>query len=185
MISEGTILEAKKGNSEAFKRIYLEFKNTVWNVALKTTRNRTYAEDVTTEVFVKVFTRIRQFKFKSSFKTWLYRITVNTAFNYLKKEKTRETSPLTEEYGLNNDNPEADETFARKDFIDKLLDRLGGKQRMIITLREIEGLSYEEIAGMLKMKPGTVRINVYRAREKLRAAFKEIGGLRNEVSSNK
>lgn len=173
MITENIILNAGKRDPDAFQRIYLEFKDFVWNIALKTTGNQTHAEDVTSEVFIRLFKNIRKFEFRSSFKTYLYRVTVNTTLNYLKKENRRKTKHLNEDFKELRDCPIKHE-FDEKDLTDKLLSKLDINKRILIVLREIEGLSYDEIARTLNMNLGTVKTNIYRARDRLRKIYEEV-----------
>ncbi len=132
-------------------------------------------EDVTQEAFLKAFRKIGNFDGRSSFYTWLYRITANTAMDWRKKERHRRHAPLPE-------GPEGDDavqsleagpetTVTRRELaarIDTAIAALPDKYREILLLREIEGLSYEEISKELGMSKGTVESRLFRARERLR-----------------
>lgn len=179
LVTEADILKAKGRDLEAFERIYHEFKDFVWNVTLKMAGSPTLAEDITSEVFIRLFKKIKKFQFKSSFKTWFYRLTVNTALNYLDKESRRRTKQLNEDSGYLNKVFNADDEFDNKIIMDILLNRLDDRQRMLIVLREVEGLSYNEITDVLDMNLGTVKTNIYRARDRLKEIYKEV--INNEV----
>lgn len=132
-------------------------------------------EDVTQEAFLKAFRKIGDFDGRSSFYTWLYRIAANTAMDWRKKERHRRHAPLPEGPEGEDAVPSLDagpetattrrELAAR---IDAAIAALPEKYREILLLREIEGLSYEEISKELGMSKGTVESRLFRARERLR-----------------
>ncbi len=174
MITNDIIVSAAKRDSEAFRQIYMEFRDFVWNISITVTSNKTHAEDIASEVFLKLFKNIKKFKFKSSFRSWLYRITINTALNYIDKEKRRQTKHLNEDYkDKEHRMPDPENEIYEKTLTNRLLGKLDAKQRLLLVLREIEGLSYSDISQMLLMNIGTVKTNIYRARDKLREIYKE------------
>lgn len=171
-ISNDLLLQASQGDIPAFEEIYKITSSFVYSVALRTVRNREDAQEITQEVFLKVFKNLKDFKFRSSFKTWVYRITVNTALNFIKKaghDLNRQT-----EYNENMmiENVQAEnpaeillDIQAQKKKVNDLLAALTPEYRVCIILREIQGLSYEEIAQALKTNINTVRSRLKRARE--------------------
>lgn len=167
------ILErACAGDMEAFEQLYKATSSFVYNVALRISRNSADAEEVTQDVFMKIFRNLKGFQFRSSFKTWVYRITVNTSINHYRKfireKKDRvdydsiiESLPsgrLACEDAIQSDN----ETR-----LNVLLETLSTEYKACLVLREIEGLSYREIASTLKIPVNTVRSRLKRAREAL------------------
>ncbi|MFH1415613.1 MAG: RNA polymerase sigma factor [Elusimicrobiota bacterium] len=182
MIPEEVILDAMKKKEYAIERIYEEFSGFVWNIALRTTGNVTLAEDASAEVFVRIFKNIRKFDFRSSFKTWLYRVAVNTTLNLIDREKRRKTLRLNETYDTEfHGDQETEKDLDNKSIVEELLSGLEEKDRMMIILREVENLSYEEIAESLEMNIGTVKTNIYRARERLREIYNRTGGRKDEM----
>ncbi|MBN2406262.1 MAG: sigma-70 family RNA polymerase sigma factor [Elusimicrobia bacterium] len=174
-VPDRTVLDAQRGDLEAMGQIYSAYIDLVWNISLKMTLNRTHAEEAASEVFLRIFRKISKFKFRSSFKTWVYRLTVNTVINYIEKEKRRKTwyideERLEREYGV----PAAQEDPAEKDMCGKLLAGLRQRERMLLILREIEGMSYCDIAEAAGMSIGAVKTGIYRARESLRRAYKSM-----------
>ena len=141
-------------------------------MALRITNNGPDAAEATQDVFMKVYRNLKEFQFRSSLKTWIYRITVNTALNYYKKNLRYaghqvEFDPAVE-YGCATDPAEAlIEQEEKEKIVSDLLNTLVPQQRACIVLREIEGLSYEEIADTLKINLNTVRSRLKRARQKL------------------
>jgi len=179
-ISKNILMRASRGDMEAFEIIYKTASDFVYRTALRITNNRDDAEDVTQEVFIKIYQNLKNFQFRSSFKTWAYRITVNAAINTCKgisKEMDRrddDTSLMDrdmDQYASSQiENPETliDEEDNEKR-IASLLETLNPDQRACIVLREIEGLNYQEISEVLKININTVRSRLKRARETLLA----------------
>jgi RNA polymerase sigma-70 factor, ECF subfamily len=181
-ISEEILTEAAEGDLKSFEIIYRSASGFVYNVAYRIVHNKQDAEELTQEVFLNVYRNLKTFRFQSSFKTWIYRITANCAINYAKKisrEKDRK-----KEYHENL-NPWKAVTESKidsqihKESVGLLLKTLNTDQRMCVVLRNIEGLSYQEIADTLKISINTVRSRLKRAREKLLAMRGEV--IKNEL----
>ncbi len=178
-LSENTIIEASEGNVKSFEEIYRAYSDFVYNVAFRVINNIDEAQEVTQEVFINVYRKLNSFKFKSSFKTWIYRITINTAINFSKK-RSKEQSRIVEFNDQNEFNTTVDsvsekiEEEQHEKVISTLLEALNPDQRACIVLRNIEGLSYQEIAESLNININTVRTRIKRAREKLISLRKEM-----------
>ncbi len=173
-ISPDIIHKSAAGDIQAFAEIYKSASSFVYNVALRTARNREDAQEITQEVFLKVFKNLRDFRFKSSFKTWLYRITVNTALNALKKAAHERRRQFAYHENISAELPtqaEAIETSldhsGQKEQVNKMLETLNPEYRTCIVLREMQGLRYDEIAQVLQININTVRSRLKRAREML------------------
>ena len=182
-ISENIIIEASKGSLESFESIYKVYSGFVYNVAFRVLNNRDEAQEISQEVFLTVYRKLKSFKFKSSFKTWIYRITVNMAINYAKKKsKDRDRTVGYDDSEFNRTINSTDEEIEREQqekVISSLLETLNPDQRVCIVLRSVEGLSYQEIAESLNVNINTVRSRLKRARETLLAKRKEM--VENEV----
>ncbi|MHC4268447.1 MAG: RNA polymerase sigma factor [Planctomycetota bacterium] len=178
-LSENTIIEASKGNVESFEDIYKAYSDFVYNVAFRVVNNMDEAQEVTQEVFITVYRKLESFKFKSSFKTWVYRITINTAINFAKK-RTKDRSRIVEFNDKNEFKTTVDsvsekiEEEQHEKMLSTLLKALNPDQRTCIVLRNIEGLSYQEIAESLNININTVRTRLKRARKKLISLRKEM-----------
>lgn len=181
-IPRDIIEQAQTGNREAFEKIYRLASGFVYSVALRITNNRQEAQEVTQDVFLKVYHNLKYFEFRASFKTWVYRITVNTALNALKRvsrEKNRrqdfESVANTQEAPDSTEKEllQKEEHQEHKARLGSLLQILNPEQRLCIVLREIEGLSYQEIAQALYVNINTVRSRLKRAREALLEASRE------------
>ncbi|MFH1441517.1 MAG: sigma-70 family RNA polymerase sigma factor [Candidatus Omnitrophota bacterium] len=164
--------KASEGDIAAFEEVYKAASSFVYNVALKITRNSAEAEEVTQDVFMKIYHKLKDFDFRSAFKTWLYRITVNTAINQYNKSQ-RDVKDRVDYDGIVESLPGSSSTeknaiqSENEQRLNILLDALSPEHKACLILREIEGLSYEEIAAALKIPVNTVRSRLKRAREAL------------------
>jgi len=167
------ILElAAKGDIGAFEQVYKTTSGFVYNVAWRVTRNSQDAQEVTQDVFMKIYRNLKSFRFRSSFRTWVYRITVNTAINRyhvsLRENKGRTDYDKAEHHiSSAPDEPVHMQQADKKAQLDNLLQQLNPDQKTCIILREIEGLSYQDIAAALKIPVNTVRSRLKRGRETL------------------
>lgn len=169
------IQQSQAGDGQAFGVLIERYKGKVFSLAYGFSRDRATADDLAQEVFIKAYYSLPKFKAESGFGTWLYRIAVNHAKDFLRKDKRRQKEISIEAAGepilaAESRSPEEkhDEEGRRKT-VQAALAGLPEKYRVILTLRDIEGLSYEEISGILKLSPGTVDSRLHRARRKLRA----------------
>lgn len=183
-ISRDIIARASRGDMDAFREIYRKTSVFVYNVALRITNNTEDADEITQDVFMKAYKNLRKFNFLSSFKTWIYRITVNTAINYKKAAEKHVKQRVDYDTVFNTVSVEgtARDNINKQDKkaqISALLSALSPDQRACIALREIEGMNYREIANTLKVNINTVRTRLKRAREKLLSLAKK--GDRDEL----
>lgn len=171
---------AALGDMGAFGEIYKAFSSTVYTIAFNITRNRQDAEEATQDVFVKIYRKLGDFRFRSSFGTWVYRIAMNTAINiYHNRSNYRQKVSSFDEVGdaaipaSDTAKDELDRKIAESN-VQKLLGHLSPEHRSCIILRELEGLDYKEIAGVLRVPLNTVRSRLKRAREALIAVSKGV-----------
>jgi RNA polymerase sigma-70 factor (ECF subfamily) len=171
---------AKAGDIESFEVLVKKHQSFIYNVALRVFRNTDDASDMAQEALIKAYKNISNFNEKSSFNTWLYRITINVCIDEQRKRKNRIAIPLSankdddknsfiENIKDNNYTPE--ESFLRKEEIHALnsaINRLPENHKIIILLRDIKGLGYDEIGDILNIPKGTVKSKINRARQKLK-----------------
>ena len=164
---------AAEGGKEAFEALFDRHSGFVWSVALRMTGDPSHAEDLAQEVFLTVWRKLPQFEGRSSFTSWLYRITVNTALNWRRTQDRYQSFPEEGPARLDNlpsssTGPEAQAMASQEEkTLETLLLSLEEPYRIAFILRELEGLSYEEVAKALGLPIGTVRSRLSRAREKL------------------
>lgn len=169
-ISQEILIKASQGDMQAYEHVYKTTNSFVYNVAFRVVNNREDAMEVTQEVFLIIYHKLKSFRFESSFKTWIYRITSNCAINYAKKSSRTKTVPFEEALGegsvLSDVQTKMDQEH-QEQLIEKLLGELNPDQRACVVLRDIQGLSYEQIAQALNININTVRSRLKRSREKL------------------
>ena len=168
------VRRAKKGDYRAFDLLVLKYQSRVIATAFKFVKEKQLAEDIAQEAFIKSYKSIDSFREESSFYTWVYRITVNTAKNYLVSSKRRDEvviSDLSQDDSfypekLDVDSPqEILKASELRDLIFETLSSLGEETRTALSLREFDGLSYEQIAEIVQCPVGTVRSRIFRGRE--------------------
>ena len=171
------IERSKKGDRSAFEAILLAYQNRIYNLCRYMLRNREDAQDAAQDVFLKVYRRLKDFRPESSFYTWIYRIALNTCLDYRRKSRREalRNKPLPED--LPSDEPSSEQLYESEKISESVqlaLQKLPEKLRAAIVLREIEELSYEEIAEVLHTSVGTVKSRISRGRERLRRLLKKI-----------
>jgi len=173
---------AQAGDQEAFRQLVERYQRRVYAVAFGIIRNRDDAWDVAQEAFVKAYRNLTRFQGNSGFYTWLYRITYNLCIDTMRSRSRRsfvemDSTRMLQAAAAKEAPPETHpaETAARRELaqvIETALGELSEKHRAIIVLREIEGLSYEEMAEVLKVSKGTVMSRLFHARRKLQVLLK-------------
>lgn len=172
------VRRAQAGDQMAFRDIVERFQAKVFSIIYGILRNRNDAEDIAQQVFAKVYFSLPNFDFRSSLLTWIYKITVNECYDYLRKKKVRKLvyeSDFSEEESQRIQNSEAstdpepliDERLAQRDLVMKLLEKVSEEDRNLILLKEVEGHSVEELAEMTGMNENTIKVKLFRARQKL------------------
>ncbi len=169
----GLLERARAGEEAAFRELVERYTSRVFALVRNLVRDAVDAEDVTQEVFYKVYAKLETFREDSSFYTWLYRVAFNTATDHLKRRR-HEREIQVEDFAflpVADDAETPAESVGRRDLraeIRSAMARLPEKFRTILVLRELEGLAYEEISAVLGIAIGTVESRIFRAREKLK-----------------
>jgi len=178
----GLVKRAKAGDYTAFDLLVLKYQSRLISTAYKFVKDKQIAEDMVQESFIKSLKSLDSFREDSSFYTWIYRITVNTSKNFLVSKKRKEELPhvdLTEGnadriQSIESDSPESILNAKQlEEIILKNIENLGEDTKVAFTLRELEGLSYEQIAEIVRCPVGTVRSRIFRARELIDGAVKD------------
>ncbi|MFQ6083644.1 MAG: RNA polymerase sigma factor [Candidatus Aminicenantia bacterium] len=173
------IKDFQKGDKSAFEFLVKKYERRVFNLVVSFIQDRVTADDLAQEVFIKVYSALQKFQFKSQFSTWLYRITINHIKDYWRKKEIKKEVPLDnfteyrkhvllfEKDEMTKMEREKEEEL-RKKLVHKFLEKLPEKYKVILMLRDIQGFSYEEISKILKISLGTVESRLFRARRALR-----------------
>jgi RNA polymerase sigma-70 factor, ECF subfamily len=174
------------GDREAFSLLVAKYQRRLLRLVSRFVRDAAEAEDVTQEAFIKAYRALPNFRGESAFYTWLYRIGVNTAKNWLVAngrrmptvtDVTDEDGEVIEEGGLLRDDETPEQVLLSKQIgvtVNAAMDALPEDLRTAISLREIEGLSYEEIAQVMDCPIGTVRSRIFRARDAIAAKLRPL-----------
>ena len=178
------IADLCEGDETALAPLVEKYKRMVYRLAMQMTKNHADADDVMQETFIKVYRSIRTFRKEAAFETWLYRIAVNEALNFVKRrerqrESTLETTSEAEYEAITryraqiaNDPHIHAEKAELRHHVTAAVNNLSLKHRTVVILHEFEGLTHAEIASILNCSEGTVRSRLHYARKKLRTLLK-------------
>jgi RNA polymerase sigma-70 factor (ECF subfamily) len=176
---EGALVRrAQSGDETAFREIVERYQTKVFSIIHGVVRQRNDVEDIAQQVFAKIYVSLKSFDFRSSLITWIYKIAVNECFDYLRKRKVRKLvyeSDLSEDEVRRVENTEpkteratpVDSSLAQRDYVMKLLSRVSEEERALLMLKEVEGYSVEELAAKTGMNENTIKVKLFRARQKL------------------
>ena len=192
MEEEQLVRLAQEGSPAAFEELVTKYQPKVFSMALSFTRNREAADDLAQEIFLKAYLALPRFHGRSEFGTWLYRISVNHIKDFLRKKGRAKEVSLDDVPEVSFSDREQTEkaqeereTEARRTLVQRFVQSLPEKYRVIVTLRDIQGLAYEDISRILRLSPGTVDSRLHRARRMLRlrlAPYLTAEGGANELS---
>lgn len=172
------VRRAQKDDKQAFEDLVRRHQNRVFAVAGGILRNREDVEDIAQQVFLKAYFSIKRFDQRAAFSTWLYKITVNECWDLLRKKKVR---PLVFEAELSEEQaqayqssseqsdgrPDTSERMAAQQQVEELMGCLEERDRAMLVLKEVQGFSVEEIAEIMGINANTVKVRLFRARQKI------------------
>src|SRR6202051_1153672 len=172
------VRRVQAGDELAFREVVERYQAKIFSIIYGVLRNHNDAEDISQQVFSKIYFSIRNFDFRSSLLTWIYKITVNECYDYLRKKRVRKLvyeSDFSQEDAQRMEASEpavdasvpADTRLVQRDLILKLLSKVSEEERSLILLKEVEGHSVEELAGMTGLNENTIKVKLFRTRQKL------------------
>lgn len=188
---EAALVRRVQGGDElAFREIVERYQAKVFSIIYGILRNRNDAEDIAQQVFAKVYFSCKNFDFRSSLLTWIYKITVNECYDYLRKKRVRK---LVYESDFNAEDAQrmeasepaidqealVDTRLANRDLVLQLLSKVSEEDRNLILLKEVEGHSVEELAGLTGLNENTIKVKLFRTRQKLLKAAQRLGRFRS------
>ena len=190
-LEEKLVINAQQGDQKAFQELVVRYQRRVFNICYGIVKNADEAQDLTQETFIRVHKNLHRFEGNASFYTWLFRITKNIGIDHLRKAKRRAAGSFDEMIETNTDgaidtnamptplgiNPS--KVAGRRELLEqmqKALESLSDSHREIIVLREIEDLSYQEIADALDISIGTVMSRLHHARKNMQRALHDYVG---------
>lgn len=179
MTEQELISKAKSGDQDAFGQLVLDHQNKVYTLAVRFVGDREDAADLAQEAFLKAWRSLSTFQGESSFATWMHRLTTNVCLDWLRKQSRRqnisvavslddEEANWTEPADSRQDPQERLEQTERKQALTQAMQELTEQHRRLLLMREVSGLSYQEIADALEVDLGTVKSRIARARMQLR-----------------
>ena len=173
------VRKSQLGDKAAFEQLVIRHQDLVFSLAYKLTGNREMANDVAQEAFIRAWKAIEKFRGDSTFSTWIYRITVNTAWTLRKKAKKHNTLNIDDTYEpIVIDEKKDPELVAINSDLSSLLinalDKIPIEQRIIVELKNIEGRSHKEIADYLDISVTAAKVRLHRAHQKLRQILEEV-----------
>ena len=173
------VKKSQLGEKAAFEQLVIRHQELVFSLAYKLTGNREMANDVAQESFIRAWKAIEKFRGDSTFSTWIYRITVNTAWTLRKKAKKHNTLNIDDTYEpIVIDEKKDPEIVAINSDLSSVLvnalDKLPIEQRIIVELKNIEGRSHKEIADYLDISVTAAKVRLHRAHQKLRIILEEV-----------
>lgn len=195
MTDRDPVARAKRGDQEAFEQLVLAEQNRVYTLCVRMVGDREEGADLAQEAFLKAWQGLRSFHGESSFSTWVYRLAVNVCIDHLRRRQRRqnvegavslddEDSGWADPADLAQDPHRRLEEAERRRALERGLEQLPDHQRQILVLRELSGLSYQEIGQELGLDLGTVRSRIARARMALRKILLEDGNFSDWGPSN-
>ena len=173
------VKKSQFGDKAAFEQLVIRHQELVFSLAYKLTGNREMANDVAQEAFIRAWKAIEKFRGDSTFSTWIYRITVNTAWTLRKKAKKHNTLNIDDTYEpIVIDEKKDPELVAINSDLSSVLisalDKIPIEQRIIVELKNIEGRSHKEIADYLDISVTAAKVRLHRAHQKLRQILEEV-----------
>ena len=173
------VRKSQFGDKAAFEQLVIRHQELVFSLAYKLTGNREMANDVAQEAFIRAWKAIEKFRGDSTFSTWIYRITVNTAWTLRKKAKKHNTLNIDDTYEpIVIDEKKDPELVAINSDLSSVLinalDKIPIDQRIIVELKNIEGRSHKEIADYLDISVTAAKVRLHRAHQKLRQILEEV-----------
>ena len=194
MTDRELVARAGAGDQEAFEQLVRDNQNRVYSLAVRLVGDREEAADLAQEAFLKAWQGLSSFQGESSFATWIYRLTTNVCIDYLRRKKRRqevepavslddEDSGWAEPADAGQDPQRKLEEAERSRALSRGLERLPEHQRQVLVMRELSGLSYQEIGAATGLDLGTVKSRIARARLALRKILLEDGNFFDRPSS--
>ena len=170
---------AKQNNKRAWEKLVKENESLVYHIAYRMMQNEEEAKDVSQEIFIKVYKNLQKFDEKSAFSTWIYRIAVNTCIDALRKKKGKEVVSWEEQTQHQKENladtaETPEEVYLQKEKQLQIMDmiqNLSPEHKAVLLMRDMEDMTYGEIAECLSVSLGTVKSRIARAREQFKKEF--------------
>lgn len=170
--SDSELIEAfRRGDIRGFNELVKRYQQRIYRVVRRTVSNHEDADDITQEVFVRVYRSLKRFRGEANFYTWVYRIAMNLSLNAIRKKRMKVFIGL-EHLSMVDTHPGPDEQIGQKEYEQALqaaIDRLPPKQKLVFTLRYYDEMTYEDMAKVLKKSVGGLKANYFHAVKKIQS----------------
>jgi RNA polymerase sigma-70 factor (ECF subfamily) len=181
------VTQAAAGSREAFDELVRRYRRPVYNLVRALTGGDGDAEDLVQDVFVRAFRAIDGFRGDSAFKSWLYRIAVNVVHTHVQRRRTRDfvsgSRQVDARLGEVADSDDLEAAVLRRQVIERALAALPEELRVLVVLRDVQGLKYDEIAKIVKSPRGTVESRLFRARQQLRPMLEPLVAVKSSADA--
>lgn len=174
MTDDQLVERVKNGDSLAFEELVLRYQKPIYYFVLRVLKHPLEAEDTVQKIFLLAHQNIKGFRSESTFKTWIYRIGINQCNNFFRQNKNREFTSF-EDLPMADSRADQERELSEKESVENLrkaVEQLPYKQRMVVTLRIYQDLSFEEIGTALNMKANSAKVNFHHALETLKNRMK-------------
>jgi RNA polymerase sigma-70 factor (ECF subfamily) len=183
---QSLVNQAAAGSRDAFDELVVRYRRRVYNLVRALTGGDSEAEDLVQDVFIRAYRAIGGFRGDSAFRSWLYRIAINVVHTHVDKRRVRDAllvSPVGDDDPMDEvaTADDLEQTLLRRQVIDRALGTLPEELRVLIVLRDVQGLKYDEIADVVKTPRGTVESRLFRARQRLRPLLETLILVRPEA----
>jgi RNA polymerase sigma-70 factor (ECF subfamily) len=183
---QSLVNQAAAGSRDAFDELVVRYRRRVYNLVRALTGGDSEAEDLVQDVFIRAYRAIGGFRGDSAFRSWLYRIAINVVHTHVDKRRVRDAVLVAP---AGDDDPmdevatadDLEQTLLRRQVIDRALGTLPEELRVLVVLRDVQGLKYDEIADLVKTPRGTVESRLFRARQRLRPLLETLILVRPEA----
>lgn len=186
LVEPEVVARARNGDAAAFNQIVQAVRKPIFGTIRRLIGNAEDVEDVGQEVFLRVYYSLGQLRTDEGFEPWLYRLTVNAAYDYLRRKRRRHESRMSDlgeeqvafavaEEGVRTSGDEDRKTKARE-LVESLLSGVSDQDRMLLLLKEVEGLSLKELEQVYKVKENALKVRLFRARQRVLKKFDELTG---------
>ena len=185
---QSLVNQAAAGSRDAFDELVVRYRRRVYNLVRALTGGDSEAEDLVQDVFIRAYRAIGGFRGDSAFRSWLYRIAINVVHTHVDKRRLRDAvlvAPAGDDDPMDEvaTTDDLEQTLLRRQVIDRALGTLPEELRVLIVLRDVQGLKYDEIADVVKTPRGTVESRLFRARQRLRPLLEALILVRPEAGA--
>ena len=180
------IERARSGEDAAFNQLVLAYRKRILGTIARLIGRPEDVEDVAQEVFLRLYYSLDQLRSPDVFEPWLYRLTVNAAYDYLRRQKRRQESRMADlseqqvmmaDASASGKSRQEDQYHAGvREFVQELLGEVSEEDRILLTLKEVEGLSLKELEQIYNVKENALKVRLYRARQRVLKAYEQRGG---------